>query len=64
MLKALRYIAIIIVSLTILFFGYKRYSYREAQQRYIDLTKTTIVMQLESLRNLETASMTMQKTVQ
>ena len=64
MLKALRYIAIIVVSLTILFFWYKRYSFKQAEKAYVDLMKTTIVTQLEALNRLETASMTMQKTVQ
>ena len=64
MIKALRYIAIIVVSLTILFFGYKRYSVKQAEKAYVDLMKTTIVTQLEALNRLETASMTMQKTVQ
>lgn len=64
MIKALRYITIIIVSVTILFLGFKWYSNKEEQKRYIEVTRTTIVTQLESLRNLETASMTMQKTVQ
>ena len=64
MIKALRYIAIIIVCCTILFFGYKRYSVKQAEKAYVDLMKTTIITQLEALNRLETASMTMQKTVQ
>lgn len=63
MIKTLRYIAIIIVSLTVLFFWYKRYSAKQAEKLYVDLTKTTIITQLEVLNKLETASMTMQKTI-
>ncbi len=64
MVKALRYIAIIVVCSTILFFWYKRYSIKQAEKAYVDLMKTTIITQLEALNRLETASMTMQKTVQ
>lgn len=64
MLKSLRYIMVIVVCITILFFWYHWYSTQQAKKQYIDLTKTTIVMQLESLNNIETASMTLQKTVE
>lgn len=63
MIKALRYIAIILVCSTILFFWYKRYKSKKEESIFIDLTKTTIVTQLEALNKLETASMTMQKTI-
>lgn len=63
MVKILRYIAIIVVCCTILFFGYHRYSQKQAEKKFVDLTKTTIVTQLEALNRLETAAMTMQKTV-
>ncbi len=62
MIKALRYIAIIGICAVILFFGYTTYT-AEKMQKEIDTTKTTIVLQLQWVSKLETATMTLQKVV-
>lgn len=62
MIKALRYIAIIGICAVILFFGYTTYTAKKIQKE-IDTTKTTIVLQLQWVSKLETATMTLQKVV-
>jgi hypothetical protein len=62
MIKALRYIAIIAICTVILFLGYTFYNAKKTQKE-IDTTKTTIVLQLQWVSKLETATMTLQKIV-
>ncbi len=63
MSKILRAIAVIAVCVTIIYLA-NMYQNKTALQKEIDTTKTTIVTQLISLNNMETAKMSMQKIVE
>ena len=63
MIKILRAIAVIAVCATIIYLA-NMYQNKTALQKEIDTTKTTIVTQLVSLNNMETAKMSMQKIVE
>lgn len=63
MIKILRAVAVIAICATIIYLA-NIYQQKTALKKEIDTTKTTIVTQLVSLNNMETAKMSMQKIVE
>ena len=64
MRKTTRIVIILLLIISAILFWFIYQSKKIAQQALIDTTRATVITQLTSLSNLETASMTMQKTVQ